>query len=129
MRRRRSMWPGPRRRSGARWRWRKRRSRTARPMPRWSGYAAPLRGPSVLPDDAHHHTLDQHVPFLEAQRLHGGVGRLEADPSPRLAVELLDRSLAAVDQRDDHLAVLRGLLPVYHDDVAVHDVLVDHGRA
>src|SRR3954453_1859977 len=116
MRRRRSMWPGPRIVWGARGSWRKRRWGTARPTPRWSGYAAPLRGPSVLPDDADHDTLDQHVAFLEAQRLHGAVGRLEPNPSARLAVELLDRGLAAVDQCDDHLAVLRALLPVHHDD-------------
>ena len=87
------------------------------------------REPSVLADDPDHDALDQHVALLEAHRLHGGVGRLQADPAAGLAIELLDGGLAAVDQRDDHLAVLGGLLAVHHDDVAVQDVLVDHRGA
>src|SRR4051812_37912535 len=123
------MWRGRRKPSVEPWSWPKRRSGAARPTPRWSASAAPPPGRSVLPDDADHHALDQHVALLEAQGLHGGVGRLQTDPAARLAVELLDGGLAAVDQRDDHLPVFRALLAVHHDDVAVHDVFVDHRRA
>ena len=44
----------------------------------------PESGPgSVLADDPDHDALDQHIPLLEAHGLHGGVGRLEPDPTPR----------------------------------------------
>src|SRR5215211_183676 len=70
------------------------------------------RNRSVFPDDADHHALNEDVPLLEAHGLHRGVGGLEPNPAPGLAVELLDGGLAAVDQRDNHLAVLRTLLAV-----------------
>src|SRR5215203_1178767 len=83
----------------------------------------------VLADDSDDHALNQHVSFLEAHRLHGGVGRLKTDPSASLTVKLLDSSLAAVDESDYHLAILGGLLSMDDDDVSIRDVLVDHGCA
>src|SRR5215210_3910356 len=83
----------------------------------------------VLADDSDDHALNQHVSFLEAHRLHGGVGWLKTDPSTSLTVKLLDRCLAAVDESDYHLAILGGLLSMDDDDVSIGDVLVDHGCA
>src|SRR6476660_1749958 len=65
---------------------------------------------SVLPDDPDDDALNEDVPLLETHGLHAGVGRLKPDPATGLAVELLDRGFRSVDERDDHLAVLRGLL-------------------
>ena len=75
----------------------------------------PLRSASVLSDYPDDHSLNEHVPLLKAERLHGGVGRLESDPAAGLAVEFLDRGLTAVDQGDDHLPVFGALLAVHHD--------------
>jgi hypothetical protein len=52
---------------------------------------------------------------------------LQADPAAGLAIELLHGGFSAIDQGDDHLAIFGGLLAVHHDEIAVHDVLVDHG--
>ena len=58
-------------------------------------------------------------------RLHRRVGRLQADV-PLLAIELLQRDVRSVQQRDDHLAVVRRA-PILDDDVvAVANLLVDH---
>ena len=58
-------------------------------------------------------------------RLHRGVRRLQADV-PLLAIELLQRDVGAVEQRDDHLAVVGGPAILDDDVVAVADLLVDH---
>ena len=73
-----------------------------------------------------HDALNEHIAFLEPHGLHGGVGRLQADPAAGFAVELLDGGLGAVDQRDDHFAVLGGLPAMHHHEVAIADMLVDH---
>src|SRR5690606_35086302 len=70
-----------------------------------SGSVSSLR--SELPDHSHDDTLDEHFAFLEAERPHRRVGRLQADPATGLAVEALDRCLTAIDERDHHLAVVR----------------------
>src|SRR5215207_10276237 len=69
--------------------------------PTFTIYGSPFAR-SVLADNADDDSLDQHVPLLEPHGLHGGISRLESDPPTGLAVKLLDRSLAAVDERDDH---------------------------
>src|ERR671910_1482449 len=98
----------------------------------WASCGRPLPGGeyrSVFADDSDDHALDQDIALLEPQRLHGSISRLEADPSACFTVKLLHRGLAAVDQCDDHFAIFGGLLAVHDDDISIHDVLVDHGRA
>src|SRR5260221_5197317 len=104
----------------ARW-WRR-----ARPAPPSTAYG---KRRLVFPDDADDHALDDHVPLVHPQRLHGGIGGLQADPAPGLTVKPLDRGAVPVDQGDDGLAAV-GLITLLHDDeVAVLDVLVDHRLA
>ena len=58
-------------------------------------------------------------------RLHRRIGRLQADVA-LLAIELLQRDVGAVEQRDHHFAVV-GRAAILDDDVvAVADLLVDH---
>src|SRR6266851_3989934 len=125
-RERRSTWPGwPRamRRVCSR---RTRRSPPARRAPPWSACAARTL---VFPDDAHDHALQHHVALVHADRGHGWVGRLQADPPAGLAIVLLDGGVVTVHQRDHRLPVL-GLVALVHDDVVtVLDVLVDHRGA
>ena len=83
----------------------------------------------VLSYDSNHHALDEYIPLMEPHWLHGGVGRLQANPSAWLAVELLDGCFASVDQGDNHLAIFGGLFAVDDDNVPVHDVLIDHRGA
>src|SRR5689334_15582616 len=153
-RRTRALWPGcwpgrPVPRSGARccstrqrrctWRggggrWRRRWLEVgmrwiAGLRPRCSSDCEPQPRRSVLPDDSYNHALDEDISLLEAHGLHGRIGRLQSDPAAGLAVELLHGGLAAVDQGDNHLAVLGRLLTVDHHDVAVDDMLVDHRGA
>src|SRR2546426_7801320 len=81
----------------------------------------------VLPDDADHDSLHDDVALVHAQGRHSGVGGLKPNPAPRLAVEPLDRGAGAVDQGDHHLAAVR-LVPLLDDhEIAVPDLLVDHG--
>src|SRR5262245_21783428 len=72
-----------------------------------------------------HHTLNLHLVGRHENRLHRRVGGLEPD-LPVLAIELLQRDVGAVEERDDHFAVV-GSAPVFDDDVvAVANLLVDH---
>src|SRR5439155_666982 len=80
----------------------------------------------VLPDDAHHHTLDHDVALVDTERRHGGVRGLESDPPARLTIEPLDRGARAVHERHHRLAVVGLVALVDHDEVAVLDVFVDH---
>src|SRR5918994_3943636 len=84
---------------------------------------------SVFPDNSDDHALDQDIALLEPHRLHGSISGLEADPSACLTVKLFHRGLAAVHQGDDHFTILGCLLSMHDDDITIHDVLVDHGRA
>src|SRR5207253_4987207 len=58
-------------------------------------------------------------------RLHLAVGRLQADPV-LLTEEPLQRRAAVFQQRDDDVAVARGVLRLDDDVVAVIDVVFDH---
>src|SRR2546426_5970704 len=86
-------------------------------------------GPLVLPDDPHHDPLHEDVALVHAQRGHRGVRGLEPDPAARLAIEFLHGGVLAVHQCDDRLPVVGGVALVHDDEVAVLDVLVDHGGA
>src|SRR5437660_5943929 len=106
------------------WPW---RARPSRPGPHASGWRH--CGGSVLPNDAHHRALDDHVALVDAQRRHRGVGGLQPDPAAGLAIVALDRGAGARDLGDDHLAVVRRIALVHDDVVAVLDLLVDHRLA
>src|SRR5688572_28611371 len=88
-----------------------------------------LGGRSVLPHHPYDDALNLHLIRIDEDRLHGRVGRLKANLAARVAVELLERHIRAPLQGDDHLAVVGGL-PILDDlEVAVADLLVDHGIA
>src|SRR5258708_37720978 len=83
-------------------------------------------GGSVLPNDAHHGALDDHIALVDAQRRHRGVGGLQADPPAGLAIIPVDRGTGALHLRDDHLAAVRRVALVHAAVVAVRELLVDH---
>src|SRR5687768_10498174 len=56
---------------------------------------------------------------------HAAVGRLEADPV-LLAEITLERRLSVLEDRDDHIAVLRALALLDDDVVPVGDMLIRH---
>ena len=111
------------------------RAATALRAKRWSGCGgrAPLPTPPsprlVLPDDADDDALHDDVALVYADRSHRRVRRLQPDPATGLAIVPLHRRVLAMNQRDDRRAVV-GLIPLMDDhEIAVLDVLVDHGRA
>ena len=80
------------------------------------------------PHHPDHHALQLHLVGRHVDRRHRRVRRLQAHLAV-LAVELLQRHVVPAEQRDHHLAVV-GRLAVFDDDeVAVADLLVDHGAA
>src|SRR5260370_37330223 len=112
--------------TGTAWERRRRWRAPARRAPRLSGCGAPAL---AFPNDAHDDALDHDVALVHAQRRHGGVGGLEPDPAPWLAIEAFHGGARALHQGDHGLAVV-GLVPLVDDDeIAVLDVLVDHRLA
>src|SRR5262249_19705805 len=81
------------------------------------------RGPLVFPHHAHDHALNLNLVARDEDRLHGGVGRLEADHAAGIAIELLQRDVRPAQERDHHLAVVRGLPILDDDEVAVANLL------
>src|SRR5258706_8326461 len=79
----------------------------------------------ILPHDPDDHALHLHLVWIDHQRLHRRVGRLEAHAAV-LAVELFQRDIEPAKQRDHHLAIVGGLAILDDDEVAVADLLVDH---
>src|SRR5260221_3988663 len=73
----------------ARW-WRR-----ARPAPPSTAYG---KRRLVFPDDADDHALDDHVPLVHPQRLHGGIGGLPAGPTPGLTGKPTDRGAVPGEQ-------------------------------
>src|SRR5438105_4618842 len=74
-------------------------------------------------DDA----LDDHIAFVEPQRLQRVVGGLQPDPAARLTIEALDRGTFSMDEGDHGLPGV-GLVAFLNDDVVpILDVFVDHG--
>src|SRR5256886_16046583 len=118
------MSPGSRLLTRTGWRGRAARSGRGGRMPPWSGCVARRR--LELPDDPDHDALHHDVALVDAQRIDGRVRGLESDPAPGLAVESFHGGTGAVHERDDGLAVIGLVTLVYHDEVAVLDVLVDH---
>src|SRR3954468_2749209 len=96
-----------------------------RPTPRLAPVTS-AAGISVLPHHSDDDALDLYLIGIDEDRLHRGVGRLQADLVAGVAVELLERDVRAADQRDHHLAVVGALAILDHDEVAVADLLVDH---
>src|SRR5260370_6489945 len=116
-------WPTP---TGTAW-WRRATwCVRARPAPRSRGCGAPAL---ALPNDAHHHALDHDVALVSAQRRRGGVGGVEPEPAPWLAIEAFHGGARALHRGTHGLAVV-GVVPLVDDDeIAVLDVLVDHRLA
>src|SRR5437762_1781991 len=97
----------------------------------WSGMpkSNPPPGGSVLPHHADDDALDLNLVGLDEQRLHGGVGRLQTNHPARVAIELLERHVRSAQQCDHHFARF-GRLAIFDDyEVAVANLLVDHGVA
>jgi tetratricopeptide (TPR) repeat protein len=62
-------------------------------------------------------------------RLERGISRLEPDRISRLAINPLESSIASRHQRDHDIAVSRIGDLLQQDDIAIADVIVDHGIA
>src|SRR5712692_3797400 len=99
----RSTWRGSPTPTGTAWGRRARWCAPARRAPRSSGCGAPAL---AFPNDAHDDALDHDVALVHAQRRHGGVGGLEPDPAPWLAIEALHGGARALHQGDHGLAVV-----------------------
>src|SRR5438874_3243824 len=81
----------------------------------------------VFPDDADDDALDDHIAFVEPQRLQRVVGGLQPDPAARLTIEAFDRGTFSMDEGDHGLPGV-GLVAFLNDDVIpILDVFVDHG--
>src|SRR6185369_13135549 len=88
-----------------------------------------LMGSLVFPDEPDDDALDfDRRTRLDDDRIHGGVGGLEADMI-FLFVEALECGLAAVDEGDNHFTVAGSGLLGDDDVVAGVDAFVDHGVA
>src|SRR5436309_12822252 len=90
-------------------------------MPEWRARACPMLGEAS--DNADDLALDLDVARVD--RLHLPVRRLQAD-AVFLAEEALQGRAAVLEQRDDDVAVARGVLRLHDDVVAVVDVVLDH---
>src|SRR5260370_3147080 len=122
----RSTWRGSPTPTGRAWGRRARWCAAARRGPRWGGGGGPAL---AFPNDAHDDALDHDVALVHAQRRHGGVGGLEPNPAPWLAIETLHGGARALHQGDHGLAVV-GLVALVDDDaIAVLDVFVVHRLA
>ncbi len=73
-------------------------------------------------------TLHAHLLRPVALRIIGAVGRIEADHLP-LPTEIFERRLIVVDQRDDDLALARGIGAADQRIIAIEDAGLDHGVA
>src|SRR5262249_13157798 len=85
-----------------------------------------MPGSLILPHDPHDDALYLYLVRIDKDRLHGGVGRLQADLAAGVAIELLQRHVGPAHQRDHHLPVVGRLAVLHDDEVAVADLLVDH---
>src|SRR3954462_11140958 len=83
----------------------------------------------ILPHHPDHNPLNLDLIGIDENRLHRRVRRLQADLAANLAVELLQGDVRSAQQRDDHLAVVRGLAVFDDDEIAIPNLLVDHGVA
>src|SRR5258706_1685891 len=82
-----------------------------------------LREPADDPDDF---PLDLDIACVD--RLHLAVGRLQAD-AVLLFEEALERGAAVLEERNDDVAIPRGVLRLHDDVIAVVDVVLDHRLA
>src|SRR5271156_5150938 len=80
---------------------------------------------SISPQEADQLALDAHSVGTEYARLIGGIGRFERDRGAA-APKALERRLLVVDQRDDNVAGLRGVLLANDHGVVVVDARFDH---
>src|SRR5215467_14692129 len=80
----------------------------------------------ILSHDADDDTLNLDVLRFDEDRLHRGVGRLQADLAAGIAVQLLQRDVGSPEKRDHHLAVVGRFSIFDHHEVAVANLLVDH---
>src|SRR3954466_14633589 len=84
---------------------------------------------SVFAHHADDDALYLYLLRIHEDRLHRRVGRLQTDAAARVAIKLLERDVGPAQQRNDHLAVVGGFPVFDHDEIAVADLLVDHGIA
>src|SRR3954468_2153832 len=83
----------------------------------------------ILPHHPDHDPLNLDLIGIDENRLHRRVRRMQADLAAHLAVELLQGDVRSAQQRDDHLAVVHGLAVFDDDEIAIPNLLVDHGVA
>src|SRR5687767_7452135 len=82
----------------------------------------PLAAPQHTDDDS----LNRDVVLVHVDGGHRLICGLESNAAVLFPVELLDCSGGAVDQGNDHLAIV-GTLPLVHDyEIPIPDLLVDH---
>src|ERR687891_728120 len=96
----------------------------AKPKASWNRSKCTVIWSLELPHQADDDALDPDVAGRDADRLHGGVRRLEPDHLP-FGEEALERGVVA-DQGDHHLAGLGDVAAEHDDEVAVVDPLLDH---
>src|SRR6185437_1137436 len=81
----------------------------------------------ALDDGRGQDALDRDVVLVNVHGAHRLIGRLETNAPIALAIELLDRGRGVVDERDDRFPVIDGGALVDDHEVAVANLLVDHG--
>src|SRR5216684_3395046 len=81
---------------------------------------------SIFAHYANDDTLDLDLIGVDEDRLHGRIGRLQANAAARIPVELFQRDVGSAHEGDDHFAVVGGLAILDHHKIAIADLLVDH---
>src|SRR2546426_7427219 len=83
----------------------------------------------ILAKDADHTTLNLHVVRGHHDGSHFRVCRLQANLAGPLAKEALQSCFLAANQRHHDVTGIGNLGLFAHDEISVHDVILDHGGA
>src|SRR5262249_37312706 len=84
---------------------------------------------SVFGEDTDDTALDLDVAGRNHDGSHFGVGGLQADFAGAFAIEALEGSFISRDESDDDVAGVGDLGLLANDEVAIHDVILNHGIA
>ena len=84
---------------------------------------------SVFAEDADDAALDFDVAGGNHDGSHFGVGGLQADFAGAFAIEALQSCLFPAHESDDDVAGIGNLRLFANDEIAIHDVILDHGIA
>ncbi len=83
----------------------------------------------IFAQDADDATLNFYVVGRQQDGSHFGIRRLQTYLAGSFAIEALESCFLAADQRHDDIAGVGNLGLLAYNEVAVHDVIFDHGRA